>query len=111
MSLRSLSFAALTVALLATPVLTQAANVSARSTATAQAAKSKSSKPSGLVQASLVQERMTAQQKLTAAGDYSGPIDGKRTIAYVTALKSFQTQHHLHASGHLNKATLAAFSA
>ncbi len=61
--------------------------------------------------ASFEAARREAQQKLQAAGDYKGPIDGKRNVAYVSALKNFQTAHHLKATGRLNAKTQAALSA
>ena len=45
---------------------------------------------------------------LTAAGYYSGPIDGTWTPAVESALKAFQTDQNLPATGTLDPATLAA---
>ena len=45
---------------------------------------------------------------LTAAGYYTGPIDGTWTPAVESALKAFQTDQNLPATGTLDPATLAA---
>src|SRR5262245_59845949 len=42
-----------------------------------------------------------AQQKLKDMGLYSGPVDGSRNAAYVDAIRKFQRDHHLQASGRL----------
>lgn len=49
-----------------------------------------------------------AQEKLKSMGDYSGPIDGVRNTAYVTALEHFQTAHHIRATGRLTHETVRA---
>ena len=49
-----------------------------------------------------------AQTKLKADGLYNGPLNGERTIATVHAIRQFQTQHHLTASGHLDTRTRQA---
>lgn len=49
-----------------------------------------------------------AQTKLKAADLYKGPIDGRRSPAYVAALKKFQADHNLKADGRLTPETRKA---
>lgn len=49
-----------------------------------------------------------AQEKLKADNLYTGPINGRRTDATIQAIRTFQTQHHLNASGYLDRATRRA---
>ena len=49
-----------------------------------------------------------AQEKLKADNLYTGPIDGRRSDSTIQAIRAFQTQHHLSATGYLDRATRRA---
>ena len=49
-----------------------------------------------------------AQTDLNKAGLYKGPVSGTMNKEFEAALKKYQTQHKLKATGHVDEATLAA---
>ena len=49
-----------------------------------------------------------AQNALTKAGLYKGPVSGTMNKEFEAALKKYQTEHKLKATGHVDEATLAA---
>ena len=49
-----------------------------------------------------------AQNDLTKAGLYKGPVSGTMNKEFESALKKYQTAHKLKATGHVDEATLTA---
>lgn len=80
----------------------------ARSTANAATATAAKMGHSASAKTSYAALYRRVETKLKQDNLYSGPIDGRRTAAYVAALEKFQTAHNIKATGRLTPETRKA---
>jgi len=88
-----------------TPPAASSTAPAASSTAAPAARTTHASAPAHSASTSNTALYRSAQQKLKDMGLYTGPVDGTRNAAFVSALRKYQQDHHIQVSGRLNGQT------